>query len=77
MADEIFFDKRDAEIFINTVRNANYGFFWEDGRVAVQAAVREGNPISSILESYESQYDQLVSEYLVNHYAGRYAVYGK
>ena len=77
MADQIFFDKRDAEVFINTVRNANYGYFWEGGRDAVQSSVRATDPVSSILERYEDQYEKLIEDYLVNHYAGRIAVYGE
>ncbi|MBQ6053382.1 MAG: extracellular solute-binding protein [Clostridia bacterium] len=77
MADQIFFDKRDAEVFINTVKNANYGYFWEGGRDAVSAAVRSFDAVSSILERYEEQYDKLIEDYLSHHYAGRLAVYGE
>ena len=77
MADQIFFDKRDAEVFINTVKNANYGYFWEGGRDAVSAAVRSHDAVSSILERYEDQYDKLIEDYLSHHYAGRLAVYGE
>jgi hypothetical protein len=76
MATQIFFDIRDAEVFINTVTNTEYGFFWEGGRGAIESSVNANTSISQILESMKSRYDGIVEDFLGYHYAGRDAVYG-
>ncbi|MBO5036954.1 MAG: extracellular solute-binding protein [Clostridia bacterium] len=77
LTDQVFFDKRDAEIFIETIANTEYGFFWEGGRSVIESAVSGNDNVSTLLESQESIYDQLVEDYLESHYAGRVAVYGE
>ena len=77
LATQTFFDVRDAEVFINTITNTEYGFFWEGGRGAIETSINANTPVSQILEAQQNTYDQLVEDYLVNHYAGRVAVYGE
>jgi len=77
MTDQVFFDKRDAEIFIKTIANTEYGFFWEGGRAVLELSVSSNDSVSTILESHEDIYDELVEDYLEKHYAGRIAVYGE
>ncbi|MBQ4628299.1 MAG: hypothetical protein IJB44_04395, partial [Clostridia bacterium] len=77
LTEQVFFDKRDAEIFLKTIANTEYGFFWEGGRGVIESAVSGNDNVSTLLESQESIYDQLVEDYLANHYAGRVAVYGE
>jgi ABC-type glycerol-3-phosphate transport system substrate-binding protein len=77
MAEQIFFDIRDAQIFIESIEHTEYGFFWEGGRSVIESACSSDTPISSLLESNKGKYDQLVEEYLVPHYEGRIAVYGE
>ena len=77
MAEQIFFDIRDAEVFIHSVAHTEYGFFWEGGRSVIESAVSTDTPISSLLESNRGKYDELVEEFLVPHYEGRISVYGE
>jgi hypothetical protein len=77
LATQTFFDIRDAEVFINTVTNTEYGFFWEGGRSAIETAINANTSVAQILESMQDKYDQMVEEFLVYHYAGREAVYGE
>ena len=77
MTSQIFFDIRDAEVFINTISHTEYGFFWEGGRSAIESAISSTSPVSTTLESMKETYDKLVEDYLINHYRGRVAVYGE
>ena len=77
MNKEIFFDDRDAYIFINMVEHTEYNYFWEGGRSGVESTLSSKNPVSTVLESYESNYEKLVEEYIYPQYLGRLAVYGK
>lgn len=77
MADQIFFDIRDAQIFIDSIEYTEYGFFWEGGRSVIESACSADTPISTLLESNRDKYNQLVEDYLIPHYQGRIAVYGE
>lgn len=65
LATQTFFDIRDAEVFINTVTNTEYGLFWEGGRSAIETSINATTSVTQILESMQNQYDQLVEDYLV------------
>ena len=77
LADQAFFDSRDAEVFMTAVRNTQYCFFWEGGRSGIESCVRGNDTVTSILEGMENVYDKLVEDYLISHYNGRIAVYGE
>ena len=77
MTTQVFFDIRDAEIFINTISHTEYCFFWEGGRSVFESAVSSNTPISTLLDSMQDKYDTLVEELLEPHYQGRLAVYGE
>ncbi|MBQ1862230.1 MAG: hypothetical protein II149_01820 [Clostridia bacterium] len=51
--------------------------FWEGERSAIETSINATTSVTQILESMQNQYDQLVEDYLVYHYAGRDAVYGE
>ena len=77
MTDQIFFDRRDAEVIVNVTRNTEYGFFREGARGVIESVTNTTTPVSTLLESNESVYEQIVEEYMVPHYLGRVAVYGE
>jgi ABC-type glycerol-3-phosphate transport system substrate-binding protein len=77
MTNQIFYDRRDAEIIVNVVRNTEYGFFREGARTVIEEAVNTDKGISALLDSYVSRYDQIVTDYMIPHYQGRIAVYGE
>ena len=77
LAEQAFFDSRDAEVFMTAVRNTQYCFFWEGGRSGIESCVRGNDTVTSILEGMENVYDKLVEDYLISHYNGRIAVYGE
>ena len=77
MAEQTFFDRRDAEIFANMVKHTEYGFFREGARVVIQSVVEQTDTVTSLLESYEDQYAEIVEDYMIHHYEGRVAVYGE
>ena len=77
MSEQAFFDRRDAEIFANMVKNTEYGFFREGARSVIQNVVEKSETVTSLLESYEDQYEQIVEDYMIHHFEGRLAVYGE
>lgn len=77
MADQIFFDERDADIIANMLSNTEYGFFLEGARAVIQNVVEKTESITSLLESYEDQYAKIVENYMAHHYEGTIAVYGE
>ena len=77
MSEQIFFDKRDPYIMINMVEHTEYNYFWEGGRSLFETTLNTNEPVSSILESMESKYEQLVEDYIYPQYLGRVAVYGE
>jgi ABC-type glycerol-3-phosphate transport system substrate-binding protein len=77
MNSQIFFDDRDAYIFINMIEHTEYNYFWEGGRDGIANVLSSRNPVSSILDSYQSVYQKLVDEYIYPQYLGRVAVYGE
>lgn len=77
MTNQIFYDRKDAEIIANVVRNTEYGFFREGARGVIEEAVKTEKGIAALLDSYESRYDEIVTEYMIPHYQGRIAVYGE
>lgn len=77
MTNQIFYDRKDAEIIANVVRNTEYGFFREGARGVIEEAVKTDKGISALLESYRSRYDEIVTDYMIPHYQGRIAVYGE
>ena len=77
LTEQVFFDPRDTEVFLSSIANTEYGFFWEGGRAVLELSVSSNDSVSTILESHEDIYDELVADYLEKHYAGRIAVYGE
>ena len=77
MADQIFFDARDARIFVNMLANTEYGFFKEGARGVIQSAVESNTSVAVLLESNEDKYNDIVEDYMKNHYEGRVSVYGE
>ena len=77
MAEQMFFDRRDAEIFANMVRNTEYGFFREGARWVIENVCMSSDTVTSILEANEDKYDQIVEDYMIHHYEGRVSVYGE
>ena len=78
MAEQIFFDERDAGVLANMLKNTEYGFFREGARGVIESVTSADNAtITSLLESNESKYQQIVDDYMVHHYEGTVAVYGE
>ena len=77
MNNQVFFDDRDAYIFINMIEHTEYNYFWEGGRNGIESVLSTNNPVSTILESNEPNYQKLVDEYIYPQYLGRVAVYGE
>lgn len=77
LADQVFYDRRDAEVLLNLVRNTEYGFFREGARGVIENATESDTSISKLLESYQSAYDKIAEDYMLPHYQGRIAVYGE
>ena len=77
LTDQVFFDSRDAAVFLGAVDYTEYGFFWEGGRSGIEQCIRTLKSVNETLEGLKNVYDKLVEEYLVPHYQGRIAVYGE
>ena len=77
MAEQIFFDERDADVLANMLEHTEYLFFLEGARVVIQSVLEQNDSITSLLETHENQYAQIVEDYMVHHYEGRIAVYGE
>ena len=77
MTEQIFFDRRDAEVIVNVTRNTEYGFFREGARSVIENVTKTNTPASELLEANEDAYAKIVEEYMVPHYQGRIAVYGE
>jgi len=77
LTDQVFFDSRDTIVFLNSIANTEYGFFWEGGRGGIESCLSANTSVVANLESHEDIYDQLVEDYLISHYEGRVAVYGE
>lgn len=76
MDDQVFFDRRDSAIIVNMIRNTEYIYFWEGGRSAIEQCTSSSNPVSSIVEGLENNYDKLIAEYITPQLQGRMAIYG-
>ena len=77
LTEQVFFDSRDAEVFLGAVEHTEYGYFWEGGRSAIEQCVRTLKSATEVLDGLKNVYDKLAEEYLVPHYNGRVAVYGE
>lgn len=77
MTAQIFYDRRDAQVLENIIRNTEYGFFREQARAVIQNACEVTTPISTLLESYANSYEQIVNNYMKPQYQGMIAVYGE
>ena len=77
MVDQIFFDERDARVLANMLENTEYGFFREGARSVIESVTETDTSITSLLESNEDKYEQIVEDYMVHHYEGTVAVYGE
>ena len=77
MAEQIFFDERDARVFAGMLENTEYLFFLEGARVVIQKVLESTESITSLLESHEDQYAKIVDDYMYHHFEGRIAVYGE
>ncbi len=77
LTEQVFFDPRDTEVFLSSIANTEYGFFWEGGRGGIESCVSGSTSVTANLESYEDKYAELVEDYLTAHYNGRVSVYGE
>ena len=77
MSKQIFSDKRDAEIYYSLLENTEYGYYNEGGRKLVDNIFVSAKSVSEILESFESQYSDLIENYMTPVYEGLTAVYGE
>jgi ABC-type glycerol-3-phosphate transport system substrate-binding protein len=77
MNEQIFFDRRDAEVLANVTRYTEYGFFREGARGVIESATEVTTAISALLESNKDKYDKIAEDYMTPHYQGRIAVYGE
>ena len=77
MAEQIFFDERDAKVVANMLEHTEYNFFLEGARAVIQSVVEQDKSITSLLDSYEDQYEKIVADYMVHHYEGIVSVYGE
>jgi hypothetical protein len=77
LAEQMFFDRRDAELFLNMVQNTEYGFFREGARSIIDNSISSNESITALLESFESYYADLAETMFQHHYSGRVAVYGE
>ena len=76
LSSQVFFDPRDAKVFINMLGNSEYNFQNNGGRAAIEQ-VRENKTITEMLEGLRSNYDTLLEEYMIPHFEGRLAVFGE
>jgi hypothetical protein len=75
MSEQIFSDRRDAEIYYSLLENTEYGYYNEGGRKLVDNIFVSSKSVSEILESFQSQYDDLIESYMIPVYEGLSAVY--
>ena len=71
------YDERDARVLANMLENTEYGFFLEGARGVIESVTETDTSITSLLESNEDKYEQIVEDYMVHHYEGTVAVYGE
>ena len=77
MANQIFFDRRDAEIILQVEKNSQYGFFEEKLGNILEQAGTTNTPISQLCEEQEATIAKIVDDYLKPCYSGLLAVYGE
>lgn len=76
LSEQVFFDPRDARVFVNMLEHTEYNYQNYGGRAAIEQ-VYGNNTITEMLESYRSYYDKMLEEAMIPHYQGRLAVYGE
>lgn len=79
MADTMFFDRRDAEVFYKMVRNTEYAFYVDGGRGIIETIVGyNGSPqrVAEALEKNRSLYAGVYTNKILNHLYGIRAVWG-
>lgn len=76
LADQVFFDVRDAQVFVNMLQNTEYGY-QNDGARAALEQVMGNTSVTEVLEGLESIYEELLNDHMKPHYEGRLAVYGE
>ena len=77
MAEQTFFDIRDARVYANMLEHTEYGFFLEGARSLIQEAVETNTPISTLREQHESKYQKIVEDYIQHHYSAMETLYGE
>ena len=77
MTKQIFFDERDTRVFVNILKNTEYGFFNEGARSLIAEAVTGSSPVSTVQQSNKNQYDKIVEDYMVNHYNSIISLFGE
>ena len=77
MATQTFFDIRDARVYANMLENTEYGFFLEGARSLIQESVESNSAVSTLVDSHESQYQDIVEKYIQHHYSAKVAIYGE
>lgn len=76
LAGQVFFDERDARVFVNMLENTEYGYQNDGARAAIEQ-VMGNNTVTEVLEGLENVYNDLLEEHMKPHYQGRLAVYGE
>lgn len=77
MSDQVFFSRQDAEVFLNMVRNTEYGFFREGARKVLDAYIDSSESITSVLEAHEVSIGEVAEKTLTPHYQGMIAIFGE
>ncbi len=76
LADQVFFDVRDARVFVNMLENTEYGYQNDGARAAIEGVMSKRS-VTEVLEGLEDVYAELLEKNMKPHYEGRLAVYGK
>lgn len=77
MYDQMFFDKRDAEVYLNMMKNMESGFVKEGARKLIEESISSATTITALLDKYSNQYDTIAEEFMTNRYNARIAVFGE
>jgi len=76
LADQVFFDVRDAQVFYNMLQNTEYTYQNDGARAAIEG-VMGTKSVTEVLEGLEEVYAELLEKNMKPHYEGRLAVYGE
>ena len=75
-SNQVFFDERDVQVYINMFENSEYGYRAEGARVILEQIMGNAS-VTEVLEKQENIYNDLLEDIIKPHYQGRLAVYGE